>query len=72
MKRLFSIISGFLFTATITAQDINVVINEPEVNRVLSTLASDDMQGRRAFTPGIEKAAAFIGEVFQKIGLQNL
>jgi hypothetical protein len=72
MKRLFSIISGFLFTATITAQDINVVINEPEVNRVLSTLASDDMQGRRAFTPGIEKAAAFIGEEFKKSGLQKL
>jgi hypothetical protein len=72
MQKLFSIIGSLLFGLMVTAQDINVVINEQEVNRVLSTLAADDMQGRRAFTPGIEKAAAFIAEEFRKTGLQKL
>ena len=29
------------------------------VDHLIKTLASDDMQGRRTFTPGIEKAATF-------------
>ncbi|MEN9598923.1 MAG: hypothetical protein RL596_1234 [Bacteroidota bacterium] len=58
--------------AVVFAQDIHVVINEQEVGRVLSTLAADDMQGRRAFTPGIDKAAAFIADEFKKSGLQRL
>lgn len=43
-----------------------------EVKRVLTTLASDEMQGRRAGTPGIDKAAAFIANEFQKAGLQTM
>ncbi|MBX9734888.1 MAG: M28 family peptidase [Chitinophagaceae bacterium] len=72
MQKLFSIIGSLFFGLMATAQDMHVVINEQEVNRVLSTLAADDMQGRRAFTPGIEKAAAFIAEEFRKTGLQKL
>lgn len=34
-------------------------------------LSSDEMQGRRTFTPGIEKAANFIASEFEKIGLQK-
>lgn len=72
MKKRFSIIASFFVCVVAVAQDINVIINEQEVNRVVSTLAADDMQGRRAFTPGIEKAAAFIAEEFRKSGLQKL
>lgn len=39
------------------------------VNRIISTLASDDMEGRGIFTPGIEKAADFIGQEFRSAGL---
>ncbi|MGV3510077.1 MAG: M20/M25/M40 family metallo-hydrolase, partial [Sphingobacteriaceae bacterium] len=40
--------------------------------RIIRTLASDEMQGREIFTPGIEKAASFIENEFNKIGLQPL
>lgn len=48
------------------------VIDEAEVTRIISTLASDDMEGRRTFTPGIEKAAKFIEGEFEKIGLEYM
>ncbi|GAA4847697.1 hypothetical protein GCM10023331_35520 [Algivirga pacifica] len=35
----------------------------------MTTLASDDMQGRKTGTEGNRKAAAFIAEEFQKLGL---
>jgi hypothetical protein len=62
---LFIITTHFLF-----AQDINKIINAKEVERIERTLASDDMQGRRAFTPGIDKAAEFIAAEFAKSKLQ--
>lgn len=39
------------------------------VRKHLYTLASDDMQGRKSGTPGIEKAAVYIENEFKKIGL---
>lgn len=48
------------------------MVDEAEVTRIVSTLAADDMEGRRAFTPGIDKAAAFIESEFKKIGLEYL
>ncbi|HJT73253.1 MAG TPA: M20/M25/M40 family metallo-hydrolase [Chitinophaga sp.] len=56
-----------LFTFTAHAQ-----IKEAEVKRILSALSADDMQGRMIFTPGIEKAAVFLEDEFQKAGLQPL
>jgi Zn-dependent M28 family amino/carboxypeptidase len=52
-------------------------LKEPQIEssaiaRVVGTLSSDEMQGRRSFTLGIEKAAAFIEEEFKKIGLEPL
>jgi Zn-dependent M28 family amino/carboxypeptidase len=42
-----------------------------ETTRIESILSADDMQGRRAFSAGNEKAAAFIADEFEKIGLQK-
>jgi len=39
-----------------------------DIEKVLS---ADDMQGRRPFTPGIEKAADFIEAQFRAAGLQS-
>lgn len=66
------ILSGlFLMTASfLFAQDIGKIINVKEVTRIEAALASDAMEGRRAFTPGIEKAAAFIATEFKSIGLK--
>ena len=46
-------------------------IKKRQVKRIEKTLSSDDMQGRRTFTPGIEKASAFIEAEFKKTGLQT-
>jgi hypothetical protein len=47
-------------------------ISSNEVKRIISTLAADDMQGRKTFSPGIDKAATFIEQEFEKAGLQPL
>ena len=44
-------------------------IDSTTVRRHLYTLASDDMEGRKSGTPGIEKAAKYIESEFKRIGL---
>ena len=44
-------------------------IDSVTVKKHLYTLASDDMEGRRTGTPGIEKAAKYIENEFKRIGL---
>ena len=48
------------------AQDIDKIINATEVERIERMLSSDDMQGRKTFTPGIDKAADFLANEFSK------
>jgi hypothetical protein len=55
---------------SVSAQMINEVINVAEVERIERILAGDDMQGRKPFTPGIDKAAAFIASEFRKAGIR--
>jgi hypothetical protein len=59
-----------IFSAT--SQDIDKIINAGEAGRIEKMLSSDEMQGRKAFTPGINKAADFISAEFRKAGLQFL
>src|SRR4051812_37243009 len=47
-------------------------ISVSEVKRIESVLAADDMRGRRAGTPDIDRAASFIADEFKKAGLQPL
>ena len=52
-----------------------IEINQDEVTKIITELASDKMEGRAIFTPGIEMASAFIENEFTNIGLsyfQNL
>ncbi len=67
--------AGFLFgliTTISLAQSPAGVINEKEVKRIETALSADDMQGRKTFTPGNEKAADFISNEFKTIGLETL
>ncbi|HEY4154494.1 MAG TPA: M28 family peptidase, partial [Puia sp.] len=48
------------------------LIRQDEVTRIEKILSADDMQGRQVFTPGIEKAAAFIIREFKSAGLKPL
>jgi hypothetical protein len=52
--------------------DVNTLIDQQDVERIIKTLSADDMQGRATFTPGIEKAAQFIEGEFKHIGLKPL
>jgi Peptidase family M28 len=70
-KFLFSSILSLsgLFAA---AQNIDKIINAAEVGRIEKILSADDMEGRKTFTPGIDKAADFIAGEFAKSKLQFL
>ena len=48
---------------------LKINIDQEFVTRVETELASDKMEGRELFSPGIEKASKFIEAEFQKIGL---
>jgi hypothetical protein len=47
-------------------------IEAKEVERIERVLSADDMEGRRPFTKGIDKAADFISSEFKAAGLQTL
>ena len=53
------------------AQKIDKIITRAETERIETYLASDELAGRKPFSPGIEKAANFIAEEFKKAKLQK-
>ncbi len=59
-----------LHVALVRAQ--SPVVDPAYVNTLIKTLSADDMQGRKAFGPGGEKAASYIAGEFKKIGLEPL
>ncbi len=71
MKKIF--LAGLLISTTsfLFAQKIDAIINAKEAERIERTLSSDDMRGRKTFTPDIDRAADFIAAEFKSIGLQT-
>ncbi|NRS90373.1 hypothetical protein HNQ02_003313 [Flavobacterium sp. 7E] len=71
MKKI--VLSGLVLCSglLVQAQSIDKLITVNKVTEIEKVLAADDMQGRRAFTPGIDKASAYIESQFKKIGLQT-
>jgi hypothetical protein len=70
-KLLFSsvlMLTGF----AAASQHIDKIINAAEVGRIEKILSADDMEGRKTFTPGIDRAADFIAGEFAKSKLQFL
>lgn len=55
---------------TKVASTATKVINVNDVERIEKILASDEMKGRRAGSPEIEKAADFIANEFKQAGLE--
>ena len=49
--------------------NIDIAIDSLLVKKHLYTLASDEMEGRKVGTPGIEKAASYIEAEFKNLGL---
>ena len=71
MRKLIA--AGLLTSMTLFsfAQKINKIINAKEVERIETVLSSDDMKGRKTFSPDIERASAFIEKEFKKTGLKE-
>jgi len=69
-----SIIAAALMAITSYSfgQDVNKMIKQDDVEKVIKTLSADDMQGRATFTPGIEKAAKYIESQYKEAGLVPL
>jgi hypothetical protein len=70
MKKIF--ITGLLasITSFLCAQNIDKILNAKEAERIEKILSDNNMEGRKVFTPGIDRAAAFIASEFNAIGLQ--
>jgi hypothetical protein len=72
MRKLITAIALLAITSGSFAQDVNKMIKQDDVERIIKTLSADDMQGRATFTPGIEKAAQFIEGEYTQIGLKPM
>ncbi len=72
MKKLSSVLALLIISLYSFGQDVDKLVKQAEVERIITTLAADDMEGRATFTPGVEKAAKFIESEFKKIGLAPL
>ncbi|WP_281323852.1 M20/M25/M40 family metallo-hydrolase [Flavobacterium sp. IMCC34518] len=69
-KALSFLVLSLSIQFTVVAQSIDKLITPKEATRIETVLSADDMQGRRTFTSGIDKASAFIESEFKGIGLQ--
>jgi len=70
MKKIFLAIAAGFVSLLSFSQKIDKIINAGEVERIEKILSSDDMMGRKTFTPGIDKAADFIAGEFAKSKLK--
>ncbi|HUR66131.1 MAG TPA: M20/M25/M40 family metallo-hydrolase [Chitinophagaceae bacterium] len=66
-------LTGLLITTTffLWAQKADDVFKVKEAERIINFLSSDEMRGRRVFSPEIDKAADFIAAEFKAAGLQT-
>jgi hypothetical protein len=72
MKKTIFAMGLAVVSLTASAQNIDKIITKNYVDHLIKTLSADDMQGRRTFSPGIDKAASFIEKEFAAIGLKPL
>src|SRR6478752_4594274 len=70
MKKIVLFSAAAVISIFSFAQKIDKVITPAEVERIEKVLSSDDMQGRKIFTPSIDKAGDFIADEFKKNGLE--
>lgn len=72
MKAVFITSLLLLSAFFINAQNIDKIINAKAVKKIERKLSSDKMEGRGLYSPGLDKAAAYIAAQFAKTGLQPL
>lgn len=72
MKRIVFVFTASFLSVLSFSQKIDTIINAAEVRKIESILSSDEMAGRKTFSPEIDKAADFISNEFKKNKLQFL
>jgi len=72
MKVYSILLFALVISSAAQSQDIDKLINTSEVERIEKIISADDMQGRRSFTSGLEKAGDFISNEFKVAGLKTL
>ncbi len=70
MKIIITLLLSCFSIGISFSQNIDKIINAKEVARIETVLSSDKMEGRKTFTPSIDRAADFIAAEFKKSGLQ--
>ena len=71
MMNKISVIVLFITLSSCNNNNNNRVINKKLIDKHLITLSSDEMEGRRAGSDGIEKATKYIESEFERIGLSK-
>ncbi|MHA8051787.1 M20/M25/M40 family metallo-hydrolase [Aquirufa sp. ROCK-SH2] len=66
MKVRILFLIALVFPYQFFGQSIDKLIRLSETERIEKYLSSDELEGRKPFTPGIEKAAQFISKEFEK------
>jgi hypothetical protein len=76
IKNYLLVLLVLCFPFGILAQDLSEkyaeTITEADLKKHLTIIASDEMEGRETGSPGQFKAAAYIAEQFQNLGLQQI
>jgi Peptidase family M28 len=72
MKKISLLGLLMITTFFVFGQTIDNLINPEEAGRIEKILSSDEMRGRKVFSPELDKAAAFIAGEFKKNGLETL
>lgn len=72
LKTLLTFILFLSIPPLVWSQSIDKIIQKSETERIERYLSSDELAGRKPFTPGIEKAAQFISDEFAKNKLNFL
>ncbi len=69
-KSILSLCSfAILLGLNVKAQNKPISINKVETERIEQYLSSDELEGRKTFSKGIEKAAVFIANEFEQAGI---
>lgn len=72
MKRYLLTVASLAITFQGFSQDVEKLIVQADVEKTISILAADDMQGRGTFSSGIGKAAQYIESQFKAVELKPL
>ena len=70
MKKIFILFIAFAYLNSV-AQKPTYTFSTEEAGRIVNYLASDEMKGRKIYSPEIDKAADFIADYFKKAGLKT-